>query len=556
MNNKERVMIIGIDGATFDIIQPMVERGELPAIASIMRSGVWGNLFSTIPSTTSPAWLSLFSGVNPGKLGTFYLTRDSHLTYDEGPPADFSKISVKLLWHCLSGYGKKVLCVLPFPFPPAKINGVMVSHFKLDMDSEKISFKSYPAETATELSRRYSGRFIERFKCLHKKSGRTPKKEFLDNLIKVSALTTEITREISLSILERHEWDLFITVFHMPDAIQHRFWSYMDPTHPLYNHKGKETYGNVIFDAYKQVDKAVGDIIQKIGDTTTIIVSDHGMSPVHKFFYTNRWLKEKGFLSIKGNRNKPSFSMTRIPLSRILERFHIRTGLIPDFHVPSVSRKPLPIPEEVDWNRTKAYATIFGMNINLEGREPCGAVKENEYDDVCEALRQEIYGIKDPETGEKVIENVYRRGEIYSGTCLDDAPDIVYLFKQPFYYVKKDIFSSEIFKEITSKEIVTANHLNHQSQGIFLAKGPHIVSQAYPDRVHINDITPTILYLMDQPIPKNVDGRILFEILQHGLCNERRPVYIEPEYLQGEPGGLSPEEEGKIKEQLRQLGYI
>src|SRR4030042_2948995 len=131
-----RVLIIGIDGGTFDIMQPMVDRGGLPAIASVMKNGVWGNLTSTIPSVTSPAWLSCFGGVNPGKLGIFYLTRDSHRTYDEGPPIDYSKIPVKLLWHYLSDNEKKVLCVIPFRFPPVKVNGVMVTNLMADVIGE------------------------------------------------------------------------------------------------------------------------------------------------------------------------------------------------------------------------------------------------------------------------------------------------------------------------------------------------------------------------------------------------------------------------------------
>src|SRR4030043_1953109 len=140
MKKKSRVLIIGIDGGTFDIMQPMVERGELPAIASIMRNGVWGNLTSTIPSVTSPAWLSCFSGINPGKLGIFYLTRNSHSTYDEGPPVDITKI--KLLWHYPGDNGKKVLCIMPFPFPPAKVNGIMVTDIKVDVVGNTTTFKS------------------------------------------------------------------------------------------------------------------------------------------------------------------------------------------------------------------------------------------------------------------------------------------------------------------------------------------------------------------------------------------------------------------------------
>lgn len=554
--NSNKVILIGLDSGTFDILKPMVDRGELPVIASIMESGVWGNLRSTIPSVTAPAWLSCFSGVNPGKLGIFYFTDDSHETYDEGPPADYSKVPVKLLWHLLSDNDKRVLGVIPFRLPQAKANGIMISHFGIDAESGTIDFKSYPHEIAQKLVYNFSGGFFERHKHVPPERARSSKDGYLSNVITTSRVQTEVTRELSLHLLTHYEWDFFITVFYSPDDIQHRFWSYMDSSHPLYQQKGKELYGDVIFDTYRQIDKALGDILEKTGDVTTIIVSDHGMGPIHKFFYANRWLRGKGFLKVRGNREKPAFSIMKIPLKSVLEKFHIRARGIPNFSIPLIRRKSLLISKEVDWSNTKAYATNFGININLEGREPQGTVRNDEYDNFCETLRREIYQLRDPETGETIIDHVYRREEIYSGPYLEDAPDIVYLFKQPFYYVKKDLFSSKAFKKIPSKEIITAHHINNPSLGIFIAKGPHINSQGFINNVHINDIAPTILYVMGLPIPSNIDGRILWETLQQGLRDEQPPIYADPEALQETMEGLIPEEQEKIIEELKKLGYI
>ena len=137
-----------------------------------------------------------------------------------------------------------------------------------------------------------------------------------------------------------------------------------------------------------------------------------------------------------------------------------------------------------------------------------------------------MYQLKDPETGEQIVEKVYRREEIYSGPYVDDAPDIVYLFKQPTYHTKKDLYSSALFKRISRKEIVTANHLNHTSKGIFLAKGPNIKAKGRFDGVHIIDIAPTILYLMGLPVPKNMDGRLQWEVLRQGMDTERPPFTL------------------------------
>jgi len=548
---KNKVIVIGIDGGNFNVILPMVERGELPNIASIMRGGVWGNLFSTIPSVTLPAWASFLSGVNPGKLGIFYLTRDSHATYDEGPPADVAKVPTKLLWHHLSDNNKKVLCVIPFPFPPTTVNGIMITH----VGSNEI--KSYPPGIASDLLNVFSIKEIgEGWNDLKQKYGRTTKEAYLNNVIKMANETAEITRKASLYLLSKYEWDFFVTVFKSTDDTQHRFLSFIDPSHPLYTNKGGVAYGDVVFDTYRRIDKAIGDMLSQAEDAMVIVLSDHGMSPIHKFFYANKWLNEKGLLKVKGSRRKAAFRITGIPLKGFLEKVGIKVNHLPNLNIPVVRRRALPIPEEVDWKQTKAYATIFGVNINLKGREPQGIVTTGEYNELCEILREEMYHLQDPETGEKIVEKVYRREEIYSGPYVDDAPDIVYLFKQPSYHTKKDLYSSALFRRISRKEIVTANHLNHTSTGIFLARGPDIKSKGRFDGVHITDIAPMILYLMGLPIPKNMDGRLLWEVLRQGMDTERPPIYVDSEDFQESVEGLSPEEGEMVKEQLRQLGYI
>lgn len=552
---KNKVVVVGIDGGSFDVILPMIERGELPHIASIMKNGVWGNLHSTIPSVTLPAWLSFLSGVNPGKLGIFYLTRDSHATYDEGRPADISKVPVKFLWHHLSDNGKKVLSVIPFPFPPTKINGVMVSNTGAETGLNEL--KSYPPGISRELTDALPIKGIaDSSRNSRQGDGRTFREEFLDNVIRLAGMTTEVTREISSYLLKRYEWDFFITIFKSTDDIQHRFWAFMDPAHPLYDDKEGEAYGDVIFDTYRRIDKAIGDILSQAGDATVVMLSDHGMGPIHKFFYANRWLSENGLLKVKGERRKAAFRITKISLRAIFEKFNIRINGVPNLNMPVLRRKSLPVPDEVDWNRTRAYATTFGININLEGREPQGIVKSDEYDGLCEALRGYLYRLTDPETGKRIVEKVYRRDEIYTGPYLYDAPDIVYIFKRPFYHAKKDLFPSAVFEGISRREIVTANHLNHTSTGIFLAKGPDIRTSERLDGIHITDIAPTILYLMGLPIPKNMDGRLLWEALRDGMDAERPPSYVDSEDLRELVEGLSPKEEEIVKEQLRQLGYI
>ncbi len=551
---KNRVVVIGIDGGTFDIIRPMVARGELPNLGSILTEGVSAGLDSTIPSVTLPAWISFMTGMNPGKLGIFYLVSDLHATYDEGRPANPSNVPAKSLWHYLTEAGKKVLCAIPFDFNPHPINGVMVCKGA----SEEL--KCYPPERCPEM-RDILARIRNEgdWDGLSRRLGREPRtvkeRHFID-MEKDISISTEMMRSLTLRLMDESDWDMVLTVFTAPDKAEHSFWSCMDETHPIHDGEERKMYGDVIPEAYRRVDSAIGEILAKAGDATVVILSDHGMSPVHKFFQANRWLLEKGFLNVKGDRERPSLHRERIPLKRILEKLGIRTSRVPDWSVPIVRRRELPVPEEVDWSRTRAYATAVGINVNLKGREPHGIVTPGEYELVRSRIRKELLGLTDPETGEKIVARVHRKEEIYSGPRMDDAHDLVYVFANPHYLTRKTLFPSAVFEPILPQELCTAQHFNHAAKGIFLAKGEDFRSGGRCDDVSILDILPTVLHLLGVPLPRDLDGTILWGALREGLEGERPPVYVDPTDFQGCGGELTSEEEDEVRKQLKKLGYI
>lgn len=551
---KKRVVVIGIDGGTFDIIRPMVARGQLPNLASILEGGVSAGLDSTIPSVTLPAWISFMTGMNPGKLGIFYLVGNLHATYDEGRPANPSNVPVRSLWHYLTEAGKTVLCAIPFNFNPHPIDGVMVCKGV----SEEL--KCYPPERFPDL-RDFLARIENEgdWDGLKRRLGREPRtvreRHFIE-MEKAISISTEMMRSATLKMMDERDWDMVLTVFTAPDKAEHSFWSCMDTTHPLHDGEERKLYGDVIPEAYRRVDSAIGDILAKAKDAAVVILSDHGMSPIHKFFQANRWLLEEGFLKVNGDRKRPSLRADRIPLKRILEKLGIGMSQVPDWSVPVVRRRELSAPEEVDWSRTRAYATAVGINVNLKGREPHGIVTPEEYESVRSSIREKLLGLTDPETGEKIVARVHRKEEIYSGPCMDDAHDLVYVFANPHYLAKKCLFPGAVFEPIMPQELCTAQHINHASKGIFLAKGEDFRSGIRCDDVNILDIVPTILHLLRVPVPRDLDGTILWGALREGVEAERPPVYVDPTVFQGSGGELTPEEEDEVRKQLRQLGYI
>ncbi len=194
--------------------------------------------------------------------------------------------------------------------------------------------------------------------------------------------------------LKRFNRGLLFVYFSTTDPVQHMFWRYMDKEHPFYDPKMAGRYSNTIRDTYKRMDEVLGDILGRLeGDTTVIVLSDHGFGTFRRQFHMNTWLRKNGYLNL-----------TDDSLEESGEFF-----------------------ENVDFKRTKAYAIGFnGLYVNLKGREGKGIVSDGaEKEELIKELIEKLENVRDPENGRRVIAKVYRREEIYSGRYLDDAPDLI-----------------------------------------------------------------------------------------------------------------------------------
>lgn len=130
---SNRIIIVALDGATFDILKPMVNRGELPHLAALMSEGSYERLLSTIPSETGPAFVTFMTGNNPGRHGITRFVKKS-INPDKATLLNASHIATRTIWEWLSEHGKKSIVVgVPFTYPPMPINGVMVSSQRLGL---------------------------------------------------------------------------------------------------------------------------------------------------------------------------------------------------------------------------------------------------------------------------------------------------------------------------------------------------------------------------------------------------------------------------------------
>jgi len=563
-----RVMILGLDGGTFDLIRPWAERGLLPNLAKLLGAGAFSPLRSTIPPMTFPAWNAFMTGTNPGKHGVFDFLEMKPGSYDlEVMNATHRKCET--IWNIASRAGKRCAVLgVPVTYPPEPINGVMISGFDAPFVDARIM---HPPELFDELQEQVGPYILSASFTPHLKRGRLDKA--------LEAIYAAIDRKAATAkyILQREPWDVFMMVFGETDVAIHYFWKYHDPGSPQRTRRCQIKEGeDPIYGIYRRVDAHLGDLIEMAGEDTTIIVmSDHGAGGAgDKVIYLNRFLEMHGLLSFKGR-------LLRTSLHRRVDALKSTVrAILPEkaikrlrFHPKSLGLKweaRLRF-SSIDWSRTKVYSeeTPYypNLRINLQGREPDGIVSRDEVPELVNRVRSVLEAWTDPETGEKVVEKVYAKEEIYQGDHLEHAPDILIVWNlcKGYSYLSRPSFLSRrgvALGRLSAREIDRSDFMinrsgNHRDEGIFIIAGKEI--QPGPVRggtVHITCLAPTILHLLGLPIPRNMDGQVLLSCFQSAFARE--PVYQDEEALSTPSSARSytDAEAEKVGRTLAGLGYL
>jgi len=554
---SNRVLVIGLDGGTFDLIKPWAQAGELPTLARLMDVGSCGNLRSTIPALSPPAWTSFMTGQNPGKHGVFDFVRRRPGSYHLQSVRHDPRRS-RTIFRLLSQAGKRVAVVnVPLTYPPEPVNGLMISGLGAPNKGRYV----YPPELRTELEAR--GYRVNNTR--HYAPGEED--AFLDDLME----TTAIRARTAVELLGREKWDAFMVVFRNVDEIASFFWHHMDTSHPLHDPALAPRYGQAILDYHRRLDTLLAQIIEAAGeDVTVIVMSDHGVGPLHRSVYLNNWLREIGMLKLideGGIAWAHKTLLRRLGLTKRnltqrigwanvekLKRFlpWQLLNLVPD-SFPSLA-------DSVDWPRTKAYSFgyIGQIYVNLRGREPQGVVGPGvEYEKVIEYLIDELAKFQDPDTGEYIVDAVYRKEELYHGRFLAEAPDLNVIMKNMSYITH---IGREFAHHATVGPPSTYETATHRLEGILIASGPSIRAGVELSGARIIDVAPTIMYLLGLPVPSDMDGRVLVQMVEEARlraqpvqrCAEDSCGHI----LAASPDEWTEEDERELIDRLRGLGYL
>lgn len=553
--SRRQVVILGLDGATFTYILPLVERGELPHLASLLGGGVAAVMRSTYPPISAPAWITLMTGENPGRHGVFEfwstdLTRYNPMAGETLVSSDFHR--GKTIFDALSQEGHPVAALrVPGTFPAWPINGHMVSGYPAPWGADGTFFP--PADPTLRLR-------LKNSKAGWLTSYRGSQEEMRLALFREQL---EVTTSLALNVHERQVHKLFMVVYNQLDAVGHHFPRHQDPSYPSHDPKRSPRYQDVIGEFHRRLDEAVGRILYLTNpETLILVVSDHGMGPrATKFFNVNHWLHTHSLLRPRPRRAPLTRWGSRL-LNLINENLPIRQEL--RRFLPPRLKAPITglmfNAGGVSWAETKAYRVrmlppIEGIHLNVRGRQPSGIVEQTlEYEELRDLILSGLKDVRDPDTQEPIVIQAWRREELYLGPHLERAPDIIFQLKSDY-----EAGASTVPPVIgpLPRSFLRMRSGNHTMEGIFVAKGPGVRSGCPLDSITLQDVAPTVLYYLGLPVPSNMDGRVVHEAFSEEFL-AANPVRQGPPLSssQSSSTGLTAEEAAAMREQLRGLGYL
>jgi predicted AlkP superfamily phosphohydrolase/phosphomutase len=555
-----RTLIIGLDGATWDLADRFMADGQMPNLARLVREGAKAPLNSTTPPMTLPSWSSMLTGCNPGRHGIFDFVRKVPGKWQ----LEFTNSThrqVPTLHRVLSDRGARVASIaVPTTWPPDPLNGVVVSGFDSPVSTGIDGSFCHPASLYGEIQRRFGGLKFADFQ----ESDIGPKwhEDALD------ALLREIPRKQAIAqwLLNQERWDCFMLLFGESDTVSHHFWMFHDVNSPRHPANATERLRNAIRQVYVDLDTALGRLIETAGPDHVCVCSDHGFggAGVH-VLHLNRYLEQAGWLKYRrdvqvgGLRTGSGVSSrlrewaaTRLPADVQGRVFRA----VPDAligHIETRSRYG-----DLDMGSTRAlsdemnYAATIRLNLP-EDDAPARAEAASSLRDLLLEWRVD---------GHAVVDAVYTRESLYDGPCVGSSPELIVelALRDGYSYTmlpSARAAPGQTWRVFDPSEFAGGKGLGmngtHRQHGVLSLWGKGVPAGVVGE-ADMKDIAPTLLHLMGESVPAHMDGRVLSGM----LAPTAEQVEISPSApaAASAPHVASPEEVEAIRQRLERMGYL
>jgi predicted AlkP superfamily phosphohydrolase/phosphomutase len=498
-----RVLFLGADSLDKDLVLRWADDGTLPTFRRLLSTAAWGVTENPPGLFVGAVWPSFWTSVSPA--------RHARYCYEQIRPGSYEKIRIHPrdtqappFWDALSRAGRRLAILdVPKTYVAEGLNGVHVVDWGTH-DPDHDGPVTWPASLAAELVARYGRDEVGNCNA-HGRAGEYEK--LRDQLVSRVARK----KQMILDTLSGGAWDALLAVFSESHCAGHQCWHVHDANHARHDRALAARIGDPIRDVYVAIDAAVGEIIERAGKGTDVIVlGSHGMrSHYDATFLLDQMLRRidrptartPGRGSARGSLAKGLWKRTPAPVRRLLAPLKepVKSRVDPD---ALAARRFFPLPNN------DAYGAI---RLNLAGREPAGRVAPGDFEDVCAGLERDLLAFTNLETGEPVVRRLWRANEFYRGPLMDHLPDLIVEWNRdaPISRIRSDK-TGEITG--TYQKSRTGDHSNN---GIFFMSGEGVTAGAVNRAVSVMDFGPTIAARLGVALP-GVDGRSLADLVYPG----------------------------------------
>lgn len=548
MHPTERVMIVGLDGATYDVLTPFAELGLMPNLAALMGRSALATLRSTSPAVTPVAWATLLTGVDPARHRVFdyrYFDRQTRQVLLNNT----ARIGVPTIFDHLAARGESVVSIgTPMTYPAPRVNGIVVGG--LDSPSSRAALASCPPFAARlraagiELSldtvwRRRPASLDE----VQRQVARTA--QSFDRQTQAARVADEMT-----------DWRLMIVQYQALDSLQHRCWHLLG----LDGQAGAtHAWVEEVRRAYTALDQCLGQLIE-LADrrgAALMVVSDHGFGPYREKISVREVLRRAGLLAPASLAQRAGYRWSRSAwkIRRAMSR------LVLGNHPRAMSR-PLGALDAIDWNQSRAVALHGSMAglvyLNTPGRFGSGPVVNERIHE--ETLAQTLAAFGDarhPETGESLFADVFAvRSQIEADPVERGLPDVVAVPAPGFHTRSKPDRHARLMPADAG---MTGTH---RAEGMLMVAGSG-VTLGQSHTAEMRDIAPTVLALLGIDAAR-MDGRVLrglwtasaLPAMPERLIAPDQASVIRPAANRADDAVMSVAEQRGVENRLRELGYI
>ena len=530
---SDKILVIGIDGGTWDVLGPACDRGWMSHLDRFRREGCWGTLRSTHPPITPAAWVSFMTGQNPGRHGVLGFQEYDPATNKVGLTSSRS-IRTETLWQKLSRQNKSMVIVnVPMTYPPLEVNGILVSG--LETPSTDVDFTA-PAPFKHEIMEKVPDfTFARRYR----RKQLTDKAKFGEFLNWLKRQSEQVVEILSMG-MEKQPWDVGMVLLRSFDEMLHYFWGFLDFSQDFSHDRRSE----IIEQYFRDLDEIIGRILRiaEVSEAQVCVLSDHGGQAKRGNMYPNRLLRKLGYLKDTGG---GGWELLLDRLSRKFRRRRLRD------HPMAKSQERDKRWDQIDWSKTRAYITEVNIYANLylhlKGRQPDGIVSPCESEALLDELI-EVLGREQGPDGESLFPMVERPRSVYGlGEGSYNLPDII-IAPREGYLMRPELMGHSLMRP-NKKDPLSGTH---SMNGMFALMGTSFHAGRQME-AQIIDIAPTILAAMNLPVTQDMDGRVLTEAFNREVSVTSEPSLDEHSL---DKHHYTRQEEQEISERLADLGYL